>query len=124
TRRRCRLNGSIPIPGIAWCASPKNQAAPVSTSTRTLTRPMVRSSSSPRRVSVLVEVETGAAWFFGEAHHAGSSSLYFHQNAYSSDGQKLIITTPSGLSAINLKTREIEKIVESRSVIVTGRKTG
>jgi oligogalacturonide lyase len=55
----------------------------------------------------------------------GSASLYFHQNAYSPDGQKLIITTPSGLSTINLKTRAIEKIVEGRvNVIVTGRKSG
>lgn len=42
----------------------------------------------------------------------GSQSLYFHQNAYTPDGQKLIITTPTGLSAIDLKTRAIEKIVE------------
>jgi oligogalacturonide lyase len=27
----------------------------------------------------------------------GSASLYFHQNAYSADGQKLVIMTPSGL---------------------------
>jgi oligogalacturonide lyase len=55
----------------------------------------------------------------------GSASLYFHQNAYTPDGEKLIITTPTGLSTINLKTRAIEKVVEGRvSVIVTGRKTG
>ena len=55
----------------------------------------------------------------------GSASLYFHQNAYTPDGQKLIITTPSGLSTINLKTRVIEKVVDGRvNVIVAGRKTG
>ena len=55
----------------------------------------------------------------------GSASLYFHQNAYSPDGQKLIITTPTDLSTINLKTRAIEKIVEGRvGVIVTGRRSG
>lgn len=55
----------------------------------------------------------------------GSQSLYFHQNAITPDGAKLIITTPTGLSAINLKTRAIEKIVEGRvGVIVIGRKTG
>src|SRR5438128_2488655 len=54
----------------------------------------------------------------------GSSSLYFHQNAYSADGQKLVITTPSGIAAINLKTRAIENIAPSRSILVTGRKTG
>jgi oligogalacturonide lyase len=55
----------------------------------------------------------------------GSASLYFHQNPYTPDGQKLIITTPTGLSAIDLKTRAIEKIVESRvGVIIVGKKTG
>lgn len=55
----------------------------------------------------------------------GSASLYFHQNAYSPDGQKLIITTPSGLSTIHLKTRAIEQVVAGRvNVIVTGRKSG
>ena len=55
----------------------------------------------------------------------GSASLYFHQNPYTPDGQKLIITTPNGLSAINLKTRAIETIVEGRvGVIIVGRKTG
>src|ERR1051325_2056662 len=55
----------------------------------------------------------------------GSASLYFHQNAYSVDGKKLIITTPSGLSTINLATREIDLVVTGRvGVLVTGRKTG
>src|SRR2546425_781618 len=30
-----------------------------------------------------------------------SASLYFHQNAYSPDGRKLVITTPAGLSTID-----------------------
>src|SRR5713226_7073892 len=55
----------------------------------------------------------------------GSASLYFHQNAYTPDGERLIITPPTGLSTINLKTRAIEKVVEGRvNVIITGRKTG
>src|SRR5437764_13980047 len=55
----------------------------------------------------------------------GSASLYFHQNPYTPDGQRLIITTPNGLSAINLNTHAIEKIVDGRvSVIIVGRKTG
>jgi len=55
----------------------------------------------------------------------GSQSLYFHQNAYTPDGQKLIITTPAGLSAIDLKTHAIEKIIEGRvGIIMVGKKTG
>lgn len=55
----------------------------------------------------------------------GSASLYFHQNAYTPDGEKLIITTPTGLSTINLRTRVVEKVVDGRvNVIITGKKTG
>jgi oligogalacturonide lyase len=76
--------------------------------------------------------EPPSEWIDSETGHRvvrlstepGSASLYFHQNAYSADGQKLVIATPSGIAAINLKTRAIEKIVESRGIIVTGRKTG
>lgn len=59
------------------------------------------------------------------SREAGSSSLYFHQNGYTPDGQKVVITTPTGLSAINLKTRAIEKVVEGRvNLIMVGKKTG
>ena len=55
----------------------------------------------------------------------GSASLYFHQNPYTPDGQKLLITTPTGLSSINLSTRAIEKVVDGRvGVIIVGYKTG
>jgi oligogalacturonide lyase len=55
----------------------------------------------------------------------GSASLYFHQNAYTPDGKKLIITTPNGISTIDLATRKIESIVEGRAFpLVTGHKTG
>ena len=55
----------------------------------------------------------------------GSQSLYFHQNGYTADGKKLIITTPTGLSAVNLETHTLEKIVEGRvNLIMTGKKTG
>ncbi len=55
----------------------------------------------------------------------GSASLYFHQNAYSVDGQRLVITTPSGISTIDLKSHKIEQVVEGKvRVLMTGRKTG
>ena len=55
----------------------------------------------------------------------GSQSLYFHQNAYTPDGRKLIITTPTGLATIDLTTRAITKVVDGRvNLIMTGRKTG
>ncbi len=55
----------------------------------------------------------------------GSQSLYFHQNAYTSDGKNLFITTPTGVAVIDLSTRAIQKVVHGRvSLIMTGRKTG
>ena len=56
----------------------------------------------------------------------GTASLYFHQNAYSADGKKLFVTTPSGgIAAIDLATREIKPLVPGTvSVLVAGRKTG
>ena len=55
----------------------------------------------------------------------GSQSLYFNLNAFTPDGQKMVIGTPTGISTINLKTRAIEKIVGGRvRIIQVGHKTG
>lgn len=54
----------------------------------------------------------------------GSQSFYFHQNGYTSNGDKLIFSTPKGLSTYNFKTKKIEQIVEGRAgSVVVGRKT-
>jgi oligogalacturonide lyase len=54
----------------------------------------------------------------------GSASLYFHQNPYTAEGDKLLFTTPEGLSTVNLKTRAIESVVEgSAAQVVVGRKS-
>lgn len=59
------------------------------------------------------------------SEEAGSQSLYFHQNAYTPDGTKMIMTTPTGIAAVNLKTHAIEKVVEGRvSILIVGKKTG
>jgi oligogalacturonide lyase len=56
----------------------------------------------------------------------GTQSLYFHQNAYSMDGKKLIVTTVGGgISTIDLATREVKPLVAGpASVLVTSHKTG
>ena len=55
----------------------------------------------------------------------GSESLYFNLNPFTPDGKKMVITTPSGISTINLQTRQIEQVVEGRvGVLMVGRKTG
>jgi oligogalacturonide lyase len=54
----------------------------------------------------------------------GSSSFYFHQNAYTASGDKLIFSTRSGLSTYNFKTGKIEQIVEGRTgMVIVGGKT-
>jgi oligogalacturonide lyase len=56
----------------------------------------------------------------------GTASLYFHQNAYSKDGKKIIVTTPGGgIAAIDLETRAITPLVPGPvNVMMTGHKTG
>jgi oligogalacturonide lyase len=64
------------------------------------------------------------------SNEPGSASLYFHQNAYTPEGDKIIIVTPGGLSTVNLKTRAIELVAPgvrygmgSSAGIEVGRKT-
>ena len=54
----------------------------------------------------------------------GGSSFYFHQNGYTAEGDKLVISTRDGLAAIDLKTRKSEPIVEGRAGnVVVGKKS-
>lgn len=58
------------------------------------------------------------------SRESGSSSFYFHQNAYTASGDKIVISTREGLSTIDLKTHKIEQIVEGRAgSVVVGKKT-
>jgi hypothetical protein len=55
----------------------------------------------------------------------GTASLYFHQNSYSPDGKKLVVTTPDGISTIDLTTRKIAQVAKGNvRIMVTGRKSG
>ncbi len=83
--------------------------------------------------SLLLAADGPAEWIDAETGHRvvrlsqepGTASLYFHQNAYSPDGKKLIVTTPNGVATINLATRVSDPVVEGKvSVIVAGRKSG
>jgi oligogalacturonide lyase len=54
----------------------------------------------------------------------GSASLYFHQNGYTAKGDKLLISTPGGLSTVDLQTRRREPVVRGRvSQAVVGPKS-
>jgi len=80
----------------------------------------------------LVAQERAAEWVDPSTGHRiirlsdepGSASLYFHQNAYTANGDLMLFTTRGGLSAIDLKTRKIRRLVEGHADhVVVGRKT-
>lgn len=41
----------------------------------------------------------------------GSESLYFHQNAFTAEGDKMVMVTPGGISTVNFKTHELDLVV-------------
>jgi oligogalacturonide lyase len=54
----------------------------------------------------------------------GTASLYFHQNPYTAKGDKIVVTTSSGLATIDLQTRAITPLASGRGAkLVVGRKT-
>jgi oligogalacturonide lyase len=55
----------------------------------------------------------------------GSSSAYFNINAFTPDGRYLVFSAPSGIQAMDLKTRALTTIVPGRAgLLFVGRKTG
>ncbi len=54
------------------------------------------------------------------SREAGSASLYFHQNAYTSEGDKLVITTPRGMETVNLTNHALEVVVPRASYALGG----
>ncbi len=55
----------------------------------------------------------------------GSESIYFNLNPFTPDGKKMVITTPDGISTVDLKTHAVEKIITGRvHIIMVGHKTG
>ena len=55
----------------------------------------------------------------------GSESLYFNLNPFTPDGRKMVITTPHGISLIDLQTAEQEQVVTGVvHIIMVGHKTG
>lgn len=85
-----------------------------------------------RRAAAVWQNEPPFEWIDADTGHRvirlsrepGTASLYFHQNAYTATGDKLIVTTPKGIATIELKTGKIELIVEGRaSNLIIGRKS-
>ena len=55
----------------------------------------------------------------------GSSSLYFHQQSFTPQGDKMVIGIPEGIGAIDLKTWQITPVVkgEGLQLLFAGRKS-
>jgi oligogalacturonide lyase len=81
-------------------------------------------------------LELPAEWIDSDTGHRvirlstepGSSSLYFHQNTYTPQGDRLIFDTPSGIAMVDLATLgikpvEIEIVVPGGRAVATARKT-
>lgn len=59
------------------------------------------------------------------SNEPGSSSLYFNYNSYTPDGKYLVFSAPSGIQAMDLKTRALKTIVPGRvGLLFVGRKSG
>ncbi|WP_213982444.1 oligogalacturonate lyase family protein [Sphingomonas sp. dw_22] len=59
------------------------------------------------------------------SQEAGSASLYFHQNSYTPQGDKMVISVPDGIASVELKTWKVTTIVKGADLqlLFTGRKT-
>lgn len=85
------------------------------------------------QVAAAAESEPPTEWIDQQTGHRvirlstepGTASLYFHQNSYSPDGKKLVVTTEHGISTIDLATRKIAEVAKGDvRIMVTGRKSG
>ena len=57
------------------------------------------------------------------SEQAGSQSLYFHQNAFAPEGDKMVFTAPGGLFTVELKNRKVDRLTDRRANgVVVGRK--
>jgi oligogalacturonide lyase len=88
--------------------------------------------ATPAEVTI-AQAEAPREWIEPQTGHRvvrlsrepGSQSLYFHQYPFSADGNTMVFTRRDGIYAVDLATREVERVVEGRvGVLVTGRKTG
>jgi oligogalacturonide lyase len=82
--------------------------------------------------AALVSAAPPKSWIDSDTGHRvvrltdepGSASLYFNDNAYTSDGKEMVYTTPDGISALDLQTFKTKQVVKGKTrVIVAGFKT-
>jgi oligogalacturonide lyase len=86
-----------------------------------------------RGIRVLAQDNSPKQWIDPDTGHRivqlseepGSESLYFNLNPFTPDGKKMVISSPSGISVVNLETHAVERIASGRlHIIMVGHKTG
>jgi oligogalacturonide lyase len=111
-------------PGLGRILLPGLSLVIVASGTGAQTAPSVPSAKPAAQEPPTDWIEPSGHRVIRLSREPGSSSLYFHQNAYTASGDKMVITTRAGLATINLKTRKVEPLVEGRvGSIVVGKKT-
>lgn len=88
--------------------------------------------AAPEAPSAVTGTEPPTAWIDPDTGHRvirltrepGSASLYFNENGYTPDGKRMIYTTGSGISLLDLTTYETRQVVKGEvRVIMMGHKT-
>ncbi|MFZ3483599.1 oligogalacturonate lyase family protein [Sphingomonas sp. 3-13AW] len=87
----------------------------------------------PLATPVAASAEPAAQWTDALTGHRvvrisrvpDSISLYFHQNSYTPQGDKMVIGVPDGLAVVDLKSWEVTPLVKGKglALLFTGRKT-
>lgn len=87
----------------------------------------VLSTGSPKGVELPLEWvdKTTGRRIVRLSREPGSHSLYFNHNAFTPKGDRFVFSSPNGITAMDLKTRALTKIVEGKvRLLYVGRKTG
>ncbi|HUA38810.1 MAG TPA: oligogalacturonate lyase family protein [Candidatus Sulfopaludibacter sp.] len=112
---------ALPALFITGSASAQNTSVPALDLTNAASPP---SRANPNPPTEWIDPDTGHR-VIRLSREPGSESLYFNLNPFTPDGKKMVITTPTGISTIDLKTRQIEQVVKGRvGILMVGRKTG
>jgi len=100
--------------------------------------PLIGTLASLLALTTSIRAEAPSEWIDSATGHRvvrlsqqpGSVCLYFHQNAYTPEGDKLLIVTPRGLETVDLHSRELKLVVPrgeyslgGSSGVEVGRKT-
>jgi oligogalacturonide lyase len=84
-------------------------------------------------LSSIAQAEPAAQWIDPLTGHKvvrisrepGSVNLYFHQNSYLPQGDKMVMTSPGGIDIVDLKSWKVKPLVRRKGAVLlfTGRRT-